>query len=225
MAQAPIAITHLGSGICSSRRVIRSAILVETVPRTSLTSACRGEAVKKPAPKRSRSLWAMPVLIISMAQHARPNCSGQSEFLRAQLKSLSVLVVSMFGSLNCCITPLKGPLLPGVNESDRQDQDKDNHLDKTVEAEIPVDDGPRVEKRRLHVEDQEEQRENVVAHREGPPRVRHGSLPGLVDLVLRAGAPPRGEQPRQHQRRGHKARYQQHEDSRVKEGHPERSDE
>src|SRR5215217_5165463 len=93
MAHAPIAVAHLGSGICSYRRVIRSAILVETVPETIMTSACLGEAAKKPAPKRSRSLWAMPVDIISMAQHAKPNCSGQSEFLRAQLKSLSVLVV------------------------------------------------------------------------------------------------------------------------------------
>ena len=71
-----------------------------------MTSACRGEAAKKPAPKRSRSLWAMPVDIISIAQQARPNWSGHSEFLRAQLKSLSVLVVTMFGSLNCCITPI-----------------------------------------------------------------------------------------------------------------------
>jgi hypothetical protein len=85
---------------------MRSAILVETVPETIITSACRGEAAKKPAPNRSRSLWAMPVDIISMAQQARPNWSGQSEFLRAQLKSLSVLVVMRFGSLNCCITPI-----------------------------------------------------------------------------------------------------------------------
>src|SRR5215210_2131001 len=66
--------------------------------------SCRGEAVKEPAPKRS--LWAMPVDIISMAPHASPNCKGHKEFFRAQLNSLSVLVVIMSGSLNCCITPI-----------------------------------------------------------------------------------------------------------------------
>jgi hypothetical protein len=80
--------------------------LVETVPETIITSACRGDAVKNPAPKRSRSLWAMPVDIISMAQQARPNCRGQREFFLAQLKSLSELVVMMLGSLNFCITPI-----------------------------------------------------------------------------------------------------------------------
>ena len=33
------------------------------------------------------------------------NC-GHSECLRPQLKSLSVLAVTIFGSLNCCITPI-----------------------------------------------------------------------------------------------------------------------
>jgi hypothetical protein len=75
------------------------------VPETIMTSACLGEAAKKPAPKRSRSLCAITVDIISMAQHASPNCSGHSEFLRAQLKSLSELVVMRLGSLNCYIRP------------------------------------------------------------------------------------------------------------------------
>jgi uncharacterized protein (DUF486 family) len=79
--------------------------LVETVPETIITSAWRGEAGKKPAPNLSRSLWDMPVDIISMAQHASPNCRGHREFFLAQLKSLSELVVMMFGSLNFCITP------------------------------------------------------------------------------------------------------------------------
>src|SRR5215212_802131 len=105
IAHAPIAITHLGSGICSYSRVIRTAILVETVPETIMTSDCRGVGAKKPAPKRSRSLCAIPVDIISIAQHASPNCSGHNEFLRAQLNNLSELVVTKFGSLNCCITP------------------------------------------------------------------------------------------------------------------------
>jgi hypothetical protein len=48
----------------------------------------------------------MPVDIISIAQHASPNCKGHKEFFLAQLKSLSELVVNMLGSLNLCITPI-----------------------------------------------------------------------------------------------------------------------
>jgi hypothetical protein len=51
----------------------------------------------------------MPVDIISMAQHASPNCKGHREFFLAQLKSLSLLVVMMLGSLNFCIKPNGGP--------------------------------------------------------------------------------------------------------------------
>jgi len=48
----------------------------------------------------------MPVDIISIAQQANPNCKGHKEFFLAQLKSLSVLVVMILGSLNFCITPI-----------------------------------------------------------------------------------------------------------------------
>jgi len=34
-------------------------------------------------------LCAIPVDIISIAQHANPNCNGHKEFFLAQLKSLS----------------------------------------------------------------------------------------------------------------------------------------
>jgi hypothetical protein len=56
-----------------------------TVPATIIKSACRGEGRNTSAPNRAMSKRAMEVAIISMAQQARPNCSGQSEFLRPQL--------------------------------------------------------------------------------------------------------------------------------------------
>jgi hypothetical protein len=105
--------------------------LVERVPETVMTLACRGETVKEPAPKRSRSLWAMPMDIISMAQHVRPNCSGHSEFFRAQVNSLSVLVVIVLGSLYCSLHLFERPFHPGVDEPYGQDRDENDHLDDT----------------------------------------------------------------------------------------------
>ena len=46
-------------------------------------------------PKRSTSKRDANVAIISIAQHARPNVTGQIDDLRAQLKILSVLVVTI----------------------------------------------------------------------------------------------------------------------------------
>ena len=68
---------HLGSGICSQRRISGPAILVVSVPATMSTSACRGLARKGNMLKRSMSLTLVAADIISMAQQARPDRSGQ----------------------------------------------------------------------------------------------------------------------------------------------------
>src|SRR3989442_4169133 len=70
------------------------AILMVTVPDTIIRSECRGEA-HGTMPKRSTSKRDANVAIISIAQHARPNVTGQIEDLRAQLKILSVEVVTI----------------------------------------------------------------------------------------------------------------------------------
>src|SRR5574337_1349072 len=98
MAQAPMAITHLGSGICSYSVLMRGAIFSVTVPATIITSDWRGDGRNTPAPKRSRSKREAPAAIISIAQQARPKVIGQGEDLRAQLKSHSTVVVITFGS-------------------------------------------------------------------------------------------------------------------------------
>ena len=80
--QSPIATHHLGSGICSHRRTSGPAILVVRVPATMSTSACRGLARNGNMLKRSMSLTLVAADIISMAQQARPDSSGQRLFMR-----------------------------------------------------------------------------------------------------------------------------------------------
>src|SRR5205814_2834423 len=105
MAQAPMAMTYLGSGIWLYRRTTCGAIFLVTVPATIIRSACRGEGRKTSAPKRARSYRAMVVAIISMAQQARPNCSGQTEFFRPQLYISPNVVVK----IPCLLNSLRSP--------------------------------------------------------------------------------------------------------------------
>ena len=55
VAQAPIEITHLGSGICWYRWRITGAIFWETRPAMIIRSDCRGEPRNTSAPKRAIS--------------------------------------------------------------------------------------------------------------------------------------------------------------------------
>src|SRR3972149_5943963 len=75
-------------------RLSIGAILMVTVPETIMRSEWRGEA-KGTMPRRSTSKREANVTIISMAQQARPNVTGQTEDLRAQLKKASATVVTM----------------------------------------------------------------------------------------------------------------------------------
>src|SRR5438105_15744536 len=75
-------------------RLSIGAILMVTVPDTIMRSECRGEA-HGTIPKRSTSKRDAKVAIISIAQQASPNVTGQIDDLRAQLKILSVEVVTI----------------------------------------------------------------------------------------------------------------------------------
>src|SRR4026209_2763656 len=75
-------------------RLSIGAILMVTVPETIIRSECRGEA-QGTIPKRSTSKRDANVAIISIAQQARPNVTGQIDDLRAQLKIFSVDVVTI----------------------------------------------------------------------------------------------------------------------------------
>src|SRR2546427_9600171 len=75
-------------------RLSIGAILMVAVSETIIRSEWRGEA-QGTMPKRSTSKGEANVAIISIAQHARPNVTGQIDDLRAQLKILSVDVVTI----------------------------------------------------------------------------------------------------------------------------------
>jgi hypothetical protein len=87
LEHAPIEMHHFGSGICSHTRFSTGDIFSVTVPATIIKSACRGDGLKTSAPNRAMSKREVVEAIISMAQHARPNVSGQIALLRAQLKT------------------------------------------------------------------------------------------------------------------------------------------
>src|SRR5688572_10700668 len=69
------------------------AILMFTVPDTIIRSECLGEA-HGTIPRRSTSKREAKVAIISIAQQARPNVTGQTDDFRAQLKKASATVVT-----------------------------------------------------------------------------------------------------------------------------------
>ena len=78
---------HFGSGIWSHSRMSGPAILVVQVPATMRTSACRGLARNGNIPQRSMSFFEVAVDIISIAQHASPDSSGHSEFIRIRSRT------------------------------------------------------------------------------------------------------------------------------------------
>src|SRR3954463_1227759 len=93
-AQAPMAIDHLGCGICCQMRRITGASLKGTRPAQIRTSAWRGEKLMRSMPKRARSNLLAAVAMNSMAQHAVPKGIGHSEFARPQFTRKSSFVVT-----------------------------------------------------------------------------------------------------------------------------------
>src|SRR6476659_2757041 len=100
-------------------RLSIGAILMVTVPDTIMRSEWRGDA-HGTMPRRSTSKRDAKVAIISMAQHASPNETGQTEDFRAQLKNPSATVVTAeptgnewIPSVTCsknaeCLSPVSG---------------------------------------------------------------------------------------------------------------------
>ena len=92
--------THLGSDICSYKRRKLGAILLVKVPATINKSACLGLA-RNITPNLSKSYLLTVACIISTAQHAKPNVSGQKEpCLAHEIKELAgVTIYSTFTAL------------------------------------------------------------------------------------------------------------------------------
>jgi hypothetical protein len=183
MAQAPMAMQYLGSGIWFHRRTTCGAIFLVTVPDTIKRSAWRGEGRKISDPKRAMSNRAMEDAIISMAQQASPNWSGQTERLRPQSASSSRLVrrmpwrrssarssgVTLMGSM-----PLEMAAVPGPDQSLRQQQNENQHDQQSPGGQAGKGDGERQQKHNLDVKDQKDDGVELVVRLELDPRVAGG---------------------------------------------------
>src|SRR5215208_5624773 len=93
-AQAPIAMLHVGCGICCQIRRSTGASLNGTRPAQMRTSACRGEKLMRSIPNRARSKRLAAVAMNSIAQHAVPKGIGHRELARAQFTRKSSFVVT-----------------------------------------------------------------------------------------------------------------------------------
>src|SRR5947209_11456455 len=125
------------------------AIFWETRPATIIRSACRGVALNRSMPNRAMSNRGPPTAIISIAQQARPNCAGHSEFFRAMLSIFATDVSSTplgsFSSRPMVSVPVEPAATPDVGVDDEHREDEHHHLDKTEHAELVEGDRPRVE--------------------------------------------------------------------------------
>jgi hypothetical protein len=70
-------------------RLTMGAIFLVSVPATIMRSACLGDGLKTSEPNREISHVAELVTIISRAHQARPKVTGQIEYFRPQLTTLS----------------------------------------------------------------------------------------------------------------------------------------
>src|SRR2546427_4808644 len=138
-----------------------------------------------------------------MAQQASPKVMGHRLDLRAQFTTLSTVVktrlspnrfwrtppTSVIGASaaeNAPLAPVLGPdpvdaaLPPHVGQRHRQDRDEDQSLREGQPAEPPEHHRPREQEHRLHVEDDEDEGEDVEAYVELDPRRPGRVLAALV---------------------------------------------
>src|SRR5437764_124906 len=162
-----------------------------------MRSACRGVAENRSMPKRAMSKRGLPTAIISIAQQARPNCAGHTEFFRAMLSSFATVVSRIpsgsFSSSPMRSVPLESAATPDIGVDDEHREDEQDHLDQTEHAELVERDRPRVEEDDLDVEDDEQHRRQVVLHRElvTAERLRRRLDAALIGLELRPVEPLR----------------------------------
>src|SRR5439155_1727984 len=133
--------------------------------------AWRGGARKRSMAERPEAERGLPTAIISMAQQARPNCAGQTEFLRARLRSFATVVSRIpsgsFSSSPIGSVPLQSASTPYIGVDDEHGEDEHEHLDQPEHAELVEGNGPWVEKDDLDVEDDEQHRGEAELHQGG----------------------------------------------------------
>src|SRR4029078_7907360 len=111
MAQAPMAITYLGSAIWSYNLFNTGPILLTMVPAMIITSACLGVALATSNPNLEKSYLAEAVAIISIPQQLVANVRGHNEFALAQLIRSSSLLRTTPPPGASCISPGKSFIL------------------------------------------------------------------------------------------------------------------
>src|SRR5207253_7000585 len=116
------------------------AILRDRRPATIIKSDCRGLPRNTSAPKRAMSYREQLIAIISIAQHARPNVTGQIEDRRAHCTIFSTVVVSTGMSVSIpmsdphprasglLLAPVEGALAPDVHVAGEQQREEQHHL-------------------------------------------------------------------------------------------------
>src|SRR6266852_5834768 len=82
------------------------------------------------------------------------------------------------------LIPIQRATLPGVNEADHQYRDEDQRLDETENSQMSQLDRPRIEKNHLDIEEQEQDRGQVKAHRESAPCRTARRVAALERLAL-----------------------------------------
>src|SRR5262245_5320192 len=118
----------------------------------------------------------------SMPQQAVTNGYWKMENFRAQPMASSSLVVR--NPASDISLPIESAVVPGVVEADHQDPEEDRHPGEAPRAELPEDDGPRVEKHELHVEENEKDRGQVELDGQMARRDSERRHPGLEGLRL-----------------------------------------
>src|SRR6516164_8414460 len=122
-----------------------------------MRSDCRGLPRNTSAPKRAMSYRDALIDIISIAQHARPNVTGQMDERRAHWTIFSTVVVRTGISASSPIgSPFEHALAPDVDVPGCEEEHKQHHLHEPAPAEIAKRHGPGIEEGHLDVEEQED---------------------------------------------------------------------
>src|SRR6266545_8008127 len=102
-------------------------------------------------------------------------------------KAVSTLVISPVSAISRTesrSSRLQRPLLNDVDQSHGEDQNEHQHLDKTEEPQPPKHHGPGVEEDNFHIEDDEQNRDQIELYREAPPGRSARGIATLERLVL-----------------------------------------
>src|SRR5437588_458697 len=105
-----------------------------------------------------------------------------------------------------CLGPLERAFLPGVVVTDDEDEDEHDHFDQPEQRELVEDDGPRKHEHGLHVEDDEQHRDEVVANAVAIARVGQRLDAALVRLELHLVVLRRVQHAREHDREDRETR-------------------